>query len=89
MKIVEIGNVAGVHNDDSLPDTGIIIEATIDEVKALPPIIYEDVVIVGTQALRNIPDLTEKTSLDEWNEVARMCVALVTELKRRAKCGAA
>lgn len=87
MKVVEIGSIGAAHNDDSLPESGIVIAATKYELQKMPMLIYENAVIVGTQALRNIPDIDERTSLDEWNGIAKQCVSLVQELKRRAKYG--
>lgn len=87
MRVSEYGRLGEVHNDNSLPEFGLVIAATKYELMDVQPPLYENVVIVGTQELRNIPDIDERTSLDEWNGIAKQCVSLVQELKRRAKYG--
>jgi hypothetical protein len=48
VKVVNIGNIADVYICDDLPATGIVIEATIDELKRLPNLAYKEVSISAT-----------------------------------------
>ena len=47
MKVVNIGNIADAFRFDNLPATGIVIEATPEELKLLPNLAYKDVTISG------------------------------------------
>ena len=53
MKVVNMGNIADAFKFDDLPATGIVIEATPEELKLLPNLAYKDVTIsehVGNEA---------------------------------------
>ena len=53
MKVVNMGNIADAFSFDNLPATGIVIEATPEELKLLPNLAYKDVTIsvhVGNKA---------------------------------------
>ena len=53
MKVVNMGNIADAFGFDNLPATGIVIEATPEELKLLPNLAYKDVTIswhVGNKA---------------------------------------
>lgn len=43
MKVVNIGNIADAFRFDDLPATGIVIEATLDELERLPNLAYKEV----------------------------------------------
>ena len=43
MKVVNIGNIAEAYICNNLPATGIVIEATLDELKRLPNLVYKEV----------------------------------------------
>lgn len=45
MKVVNMGNIADAFKFDDLPATGIVIEATPEELKLLPNLAYKDVTI--------------------------------------------
>ena len=47
MKVVNMGNIADAFGFDNLPATGIVIEATPEELKLLPNLAYKDVTISG------------------------------------------
>ena len=47
MKVVNMGNIADAFRFDNLPATGIVIEATPEELKLLPNLAYKDVTISG------------------------------------------
>lgn len=57
MQVVEIGNLAQAHEkedpnlglvpDTSLPESGLLIEATPEELQALGPVIYSDVIVTA------------------------------------------
>ena len=47
MKVVNMGNIADAFIFDNLPATGIVIEATPEELKLLPNLAYKDVTISG------------------------------------------
>ena len=47
MKVVNMGNIADAFRFDNLPATGIVIEATPEELKLLPNLSYKDVTISG------------------------------------------
>lgn len=48
MKVVSIGNIADAFRFDDLPATGIVIEATPDELERLANLTYKDVTIFAT-----------------------------------------
>lgn len=48
MKVVNIGNIADAFRFDDLPATGIVIEATPDELERLPNLTYKEVTISET-----------------------------------------
>lgn len=58
MYVVEIGNIASVHgNDPQLPETGIIIKATKEELMKLPPLLYKEIKeIVTDKAAKRTKD---------------------------------
>ena len=45
MKVVNMGNIADAFRFDNLPATGIVIEATPEELELLPNLVYRDVTI--------------------------------------------
>lgn len=45
MKVVNMGNIADAFRFDNLPATGIVIEATPEELELLPNLVYKDVTI--------------------------------------------
>lgn len=45
MKVVNMGNIADAFKFDDLPATGIVIEATPEELELLPNLAYKDVTI--------------------------------------------
>ena len=45
MKVVNMGNISDAFRFDNLPATGIVIEATPEELKLLPNLAYKDVTI--------------------------------------------
>ena len=45
MKVVNLGNIADAFRFDNLPATGIVIEATPEELELLPNLAYKDVTI--------------------------------------------
>ena len=47
MKVVNMGNIADAFGFDNLPATGIVIEATPEELKLIPNLAYKDVTISG------------------------------------------
>ena len=48
MKVVNIGNIADAFRFDDLPATGIVIEATPDELERLPNLAYKDIEVSAT-----------------------------------------
>ena len=58
MYVVEIGNIASVHgNDPQLPELGIIIKATKEELMKLPPLLYKEIKeIVTDKAAKRTKD---------------------------------
>ena len=45
MKVVNMGNISDAFRFDNLPATGIVIDATPEELKLLPNLAYKDVTI--------------------------------------------
>ena len=66
MYVVEIGNIASVHgNDPQLPETGIIIKATKEELMKLPPLLYKEIKeIVTDKAAKRTKDGEDGTADD-------------------------
>lgn len=48
MKVINIGNIADAFRFDDLPATGIVIEATPEELEWLPNLMYKEVTISAT-----------------------------------------
>ena len=70
MKVVNIGNIADAFRFDDLPATGIVIEATPDELERLPNLAYKEVTISATPH-RNCdrPECaTTKAAQDMWRK---------------------
>ena len=53
MKVIALGNIADKFLMDDLPERGIVIEATKDELQSLPPVLYRDVEVTEKKPLRN------------------------------------
>lgn len=81
MQIVEMGKLAGCHDDEHLPEDGIIIAATTDEVWNTRIPSYTDVIIIEKRLLDAVPKLGETTVLDEWNAYAKACVKFVETIR--------
>ena len=47
MRVIEIGNIWSRATLDNIPETGIIIEATVEELKKMPQVLYREVEVVA------------------------------------------
>lgn len=66
MKVVNIGNIADAFRFDDLPATGIVIEATTDELERLPNLANKEVTISATPR-RNCDVGTPEEQLERWH----------------------
>ena len=47
MRVTEIGNIGERTTLENIPKTGIIIEASVEELKKLPQVLYREVEVVA------------------------------------------
>lgn len=87
MIITEIGGLRDVHMDNLMPHHGLILSASKAEIAALNLPCYTDVYLVSKRTIDEIPTVTSETTLDEWNEIARRCVAEIMRIKSSAPKG--
>jgi len=53
MKVIALGDIADKFIMDDLPERGVVIEATKEELQNLPPVLYRDVEVVEKKPPRN------------------------------------
>ena len=49
MKVINMGNIADAFRFDDLPATGIVIEATEEELANIPNLLYKEVEVKETE----------------------------------------
>ena len=76
MKVVNMGNISDAFRFDNLPATGIVIEATPEELKLLPNLAYKDVTI--SEHVGNSAKMRE--ALNETQSVIAKCMDILNRI---------